>query len=284
MVDNQIFMPMKTFLKKASLILTLAIIGGCSEQPAENILIRGSNTFGEELAPRLGDEYARAHPGVRFDFEFKGTPYGLGALMVDRCDIAASSRLVNTNDIELAKDRNVEFADHLIGFYSVAVVVNAKNPVANLTRQQVHDIFTGTVKNWSEVGGPDAPIKIYIRNPVSGTHLGFQELALNTNAYAMGVKTFIDYATLDHAVATDPNGIGYSSFSTSIKIGVKMVSIDNIQPNDQNVQKGTYPYARPLHLYTNKGKETKAAADFVDFVTSSTGQRILAEMDFVPHP
>jgi phosphate transport system substrate-binding protein len=100
----------------------------------------------------------------------------------------------------------------------------------------------------------------------------------------MGVKTFTDYGTLDHAVANDPNGIGYSSFSTSTKNGVKLVSIDNVQPSDLNVQKGNYPYARPLHLYTSKGKERKAADDFVDFATSSTGQRILAEMDFVPHP
>src|SRR5205814_6210601 len=133
--DNHIFLPMKTFLEKTSLIVALAIIGGCSEQPSDTIIIRGSNTFGEELAPRLGDEYARAHPGVRFDLEFKGTPYGLGALMLDRCDIAASSRVVNTNDIVLAKDRNVDFSDHMIGSYAVAVVVNAKNPLANLTRQ-----------------------------------------------------------------------------------------------------------------------------------------------------
>jgi phosphate transport system substrate-binding protein len=275
---------MKKFLTQASVFIALAIIGGCSEQPSEVVVIRGSNTFGEELAPRLRDVYTGAHPSVRFDMEFKGTPYGLGALMVDRCDIAASSRLVNTNDIELAKDRNVEFADHLVGYYSVAVVVNSKNPLSNLTKQQVHDIFTGTVKNWNEVGGADAPIKLYIRNPVSGTHLGFQELALGTNAYAIGVKTYLDYASLDNAVAADPNGVGYSSFSTSSKGGVKMVSIDNSQPTVENVQKGAYPYARPLHLYTNKGKEKKPADDFVDFVTSGPGQKIVAEADFVQHP
>lgn len=275
---------MNTFLKKASLVLAFAIIGGCSEQPSDVIIIRGSNTFGEELAPRMCDEYARAHSGVRFDMEFKGTAYGLGALMVDRCDVAASSRLVNQSDIDLAKDRNVDFADHLVGFYSVAVVVNSKNPLSNLTRQQVHDIFTGTVKNWQEVGGPDAAIKIYIRSPVSGTSLGFQELALGTNAYAPGVKQFTDYVALDHAVSADPNGIGYSSFNTSTKNGVRMVSIDGVQPSDLNVQKGTYPYARPLHLYTNKGKEKKAAAEFVNFATSAAGQKILAGMDFVPHP
>jgi phosphate transport system substrate-binding protein len=275
---------MKTFFTKISLIVALAIIGGCSEQPAETIVIRGSNTFCEELAPRLRDVYTAAHPNVKIDMEFKGTPYGLGALMVDRCDIAASSRLVTTNEVELAKDRNVEFTDHLVGYYSAAVVVNSKNPLSNLTKQQVRDIFTGAVKNWNEVGGPDAPIKLYIRNPVSGTHLGFQELALGTNAYAIGVKTYLDYNTLDRAVAADPNGIGYSSFTESSKTGVKMVSIDNIQPSNQNVQKASYPYARPLHLYTNKNKDRKTADDFVDFVTSTTGQRILAEMDFIPHP
>jgi phosphate transport system substrate-binding protein len=275
---------MKTFLKKTSLIVALAIVGGCSEQPSDTIIIRGSNTFGEELAPRLGDEYARAHPGVRFDLEFKGTPFGLGALMLSRCDIAASSRVVNTNDVVLAKDSNVDFADHMIGLYSVAVVVNPKNPITNLSRQQVHDVFTGAVTNWKDVGGPDAPINIYIRNPVSGTHLGFKELAMGTNAYALGAKPFVDYATLVHAVAADPNGIGYSGFIFATKGGAKLVSIDNVQASDLNVQKGLYPYARPLHLYTNKGKEKKAAADFVDFVASQTGQKILAEMDFVPHP
>jgi phosphate transport system substrate-binding protein len=275
---------MKRFLTKPTVILALALLGGCSEQPAEKIVIRGSNTVGEELAPRLLEEYVKTHPAVRYEMEFKGTSYGIGALLLDKCDIAATSRPVSTNDVALGKERDVEFVDHPLGAYSVAVVVNAKNPVTNLTRQQVHDIFTGTVKNWNEVGGPDAPINLCIRNPISGTHLGFQELALGTNAYALAVKTFVDYPSLDQAVAKDPNAIGYSSFNTAKKSGVKAVSIDNIAPTDQNVQNKTYPYARSLHFYTNKGHEKKAATDFVEFATSSTGQRVLADADFVPHP
>jgi phosphate transport system substrate-binding protein len=275
---------MNNFLRKASVIVAFAIISGCSEQPAETIVIRGSNTVGEELAPRLMQEYVKAHPAVRFDMEFKGTPYGLGALMVDRCDIAATSRVVTTNDISLAQDRNVEFADHMIGSYSVAVVVNQQNPLSNLTRQQVHDLFTGAVKNWNEVGGPDAPVHLYIRNPVSGTHLGFQELALGTNAYAIGVKTFIDYDSLLRAVAADPNGVGYCGAKAATANKGKLVSIDNVMPTTENVQKGIYPYARPLHLYTNKGHEKKPVTEFVSFVTGADGQKVLAEMDFVPHP
>ncbi len=282
---------MKKVLKNASLLIALAIIGGCSEQatndsPAadkDSVVLRGSNTVGEELAPRLIQEYSKAHQGVKFDTEFKGSSYGLGALMVDRCDVAATSRVVNTNDVAFGKDRNVNFEDHSIGAYAVGVVVNAQNPTANLSRQQVHDIFVGTIKNWNEVGGPDAPINIYIRNPVSGTHMGFQELALGTNSYALNAKTFIDYKALVAAIKNDPNGIGYSSLKTATEGGAKLVSVDNIAPSDQAVQKGSYPYARGLHLYTNKNHDKKAALDFINYVTSADGQKVLAEMDFVPH-
>ena len=107
---------------------------------------------------------------------------------------------------------------------------------------------------------------------------------MGTNAYAPNAKTFIDYKSLVDAVAKDPNGIGYSSFSTAKKGGTKTVSVDNVEPTEQNVQKGTYPFARQMHLYTNKSHEKKPAVDFVNYVTSADGQKVLAEMDFVPHP
>ena len=283
---------MKKVFRNFPLVIALLVVGGCSEQSTtdttsgdkNSIVLRGSNTVGEELAPRLAQEYTKSHPGAKFDTEFKGSSYGLGALMVDRCDVAATSRLVTTNDVAFGKDRNVDFSDHLIGAYSVAVVVNTQNPASNLTRKQVKDIFTGTITNWKDVGGPDAAINLYIRNPVSGTHLGFLELALGTNAYASNAKTFTDYASLVQKVAADPNGIGYSSFNIAKKGGAKAVSIDNVEATGQNVQKGTYPFARSLHLYTNKNHEKKAALDFVNYVTSAEGQKVLAEMDFVPHP
>ncbi|MDB6058773.1 MAG: pstS1, partial [Verrucomicrobiales bacterium] len=283
---------MKTLLKNAPLLIALALFGGCSEQSAndnaaadkDNIVIRGSNTVGEELAPRLIQDYSKSHQGMKFDTEFKGSSYGLGALMVDRCDVAATSRLVTSNDVAFANDRSIAFEDHLIGAYAVGVAVNAQNPVSNLTRQQVHDIFAGNVKNWSEVGGPDAAINIYIRNPVSGTHLGFLELALGTNAYAPNAKTFVDYKSLVEAVKNDPNGIGYSSFKTATQGGAKLVSIDNIAATEQMVQKGSYPFARNLHLYTNKNRDKKTVIDFVNYVASADGQKVLAEMDFIPHP
>ncbi len=184
------------------LILLGAVIAGCSGGKPEKIVMLGSNTIGEELAPRLVAEYKKEHPTVAFELEFKGTTYGIGALIVGRCDIAAASRNTSTNEVELARDRGVEFNDYTIGAYDVAVIVNGGSPVGNLTREQVRDLFTGAVQNWKDVGGPDAPVHLCIRHPISGTYLGFQELAMENKPYALRTKTFTNYTELVQAVAT----------------------------------------------------------------------------------
>jgi phosphate transport system substrate-binding protein len=272
------------FLKSANLLL-LALLGtGCPATRTETIIIRGSNTIGEELAAPLIREYRKQRPDVVFDVEFKGTTYGMGALMAGRGDIAAASREATTNELELAKSRAIEFNDYVIGSYSVAVVVNAANPIGNLTPEQVRDIFTGAIRNWKEVGGSDAPVRLNIRDEISGTHLGFQELAMEKKPYALGLRTFTNYAEIVQAVARDAHGIGYTSIDLANQTGVKAVSIGGVAPSAQTVNQGKYPYARVLRFYTNKGTETPVAREFVQFVQSPRGQAILNQMGFVPRP
>ena len=271
-----------TLVGSLSLIVLSVVAVGCGK-PGK-ITIRGSNTFGEELAPRLIAEYRKEHPTVVFDTEYKGTTYGMGALMVERCDIAAASRPVSTNELQLAKDRNIEFNDHVIGAYSVAVIVNAGSPIGNLTRDQVRDIFTGAVINWKEVGGPDAPIHLCSRDEISGTHLGFRELAMENKPYALGLKAFTNYLGIIQKVGQDANGIGYASIDLVSKDGVKAVSIGGVAPTIASVNGGQFPYARVLHLYTDKMKESPTTRDFVQFVQSKRGQEILTRMGFVPRP
>jgi len=280
------------FLKSVSLILLGVVVAGCpaSKQTAETpetapsgkITIRGSNTIGEELAPRLISEYKKEHPSAGFDLETKGTSYGMGALMGGFCDIAGASRLPLKEELEVAQFRNVELNDYVIGAYSVAVVVNATNPLANLTREQVRDIFTGVIQNWKEVGGPDAPIHLYIRDPISGTYIGFKELTMENKSYASEQNLFTNYAAIVEAVARDANGIGYSGFNLAPHSGAKVMSIEGVKPTVTAVNEGKYPYARVLHLYTNKGKERPAAVDFIQFIRSPRGQEVLAQMGYVP--
>jgi phosphate transport system substrate-binding protein len=265
------------------------LLAGCTpaqQAPAlrndGKVVIRGSNTIGEELAPQLIAAYKKDHPAITFDLETKGTGYGMGALMGGQCDIAGASRLPNPDELELGRLRGVALNDYSIGAYSVAVIVNAANPVGDLTKDQVRDIFTGKITNWKDVGGPDAAIHLYIRDPVSGTYLGFRELAMDNKPYAHDPSMSTNYLGIAQALAQDPNGIGYSSFHRSSTDGVKAVTIGGVAATIESVNKGVYPYARTLHLYTNKASEETTAHEFIQFVQSARGQEIIAQMGYVP--
>ena len=280
--------------KSLGLILLGVIAAGCSpEKPAPEspatgkVVIRGSNTVGEELAPQLIAEYKKEHPAAAFDLEAKGTSYGMGALMGGYCDIAGASRLPTKEELEVAQYRNMQLNDYVIGTYAVAIVVNAGNAVSNLTREQVRDIFTGAIQNWKDVDGPDAPVHLYLRDPMSGTYMGFKELAMENKAYPPDPQTFTlsaSYEDIVQAVAGDPNGIGYSGMSLAKNPAVKAVSIGGVAADPATVNKGEYPYARTLHLYTSKGRETPATIDFIQFIQSARGQEVVARLGNVPHP
>ena len=285
-------------LKKASLlrsfglVLLSVVVAGCpagkqTQEPAADVkqlVIRGSNTIGEELAPRLIAKYRMDHPEVTFDLETKATGYGLAALSAGQCQIAAASRPANEVELKLAQSRGIEFNDYIIGSYSVAIIVNAGNPVGNLTREQIRNIFTGAVQNWKDLGGPDAPIHLYVRDPVSGTYLGFRELAMENRPYALGLKTLTNYSEIVQAVGQDANGIGYASIELATRNGVKGVSIGGVAPTISSVNKGEYPYSRVLRFYTDKAKEPLSARDFIQFVQSPHGQAILDQVGDVPRP
>lgn len=276
-------------MRNAGLFALCLLLASCSEEKKPEIaaggkvLIRGSNTIGEELAPRLIAEYKKEHTAAEFSVESKATGYGIAALLGGLCDIAAASRETSKEELELAKMRDIALNDYVIGAYSVAVVVNASSPIANLTKEQVRDIFTGAVTNWKDVGGPDAPIHLYIRDPISGTYLGFKELAMGNKSYAENLKLFASYEEIVRAVVQDANGIGYSSLSAAKNSGVKTVPVAGVLPTVETINKGQYPYARILRLYTNKAKEAREAKGFIQFVVSERGQKIMAQMGFAPH-
>ena len=100
--------------------------------------------------------------------------------------------------------------------------------------------------------------------------------------YALGVKTHTNYVEIVNAVGGDAQGIGYSSIELAKSANVKAVSIGGITPDAAAVKQGQYPYARVLRLYTDKTRENRAAMDFIQLVQSERGQKILAEMGFVP--
>jgi phosphate transport system substrate-binding protein len=273
-----------------AMLALFVLVPSCSkkEEPVQTgnsgkVLIRGSNTIGEELGPRLIAEYKKDHPAAVVEIESKGTGYGIAALLAGQCGIAAASRAPIKEELELAKERGIELNDYPIGAYSVAVVVNPACPIGNITTNQIRDIFNGTIQNWKEVGGADAAIHLCVRDPISGTYLGFRELAMENKHYASGPKTFTNYTGIVQAVAQDPSAIGYCSIGLASEPNVKALSVEGVAPSATSVKDGKYSYVRILRFYTNKAREEAPCKEFIQFVQSPKGQAILAETGNIPH-
>jgi phosphate transport system substrate-binding protein len=269
-------------LKKLAVFVTG--LGVLSAMADDKVTIRGSNTIGEELAPHLIAEYKKSHASANFDLEFKGTAYGIGALMGGFCDIAGASKPLNQDQRDLAAMHDVVFNEYVLGSYSVAILVNKDNPVSNLTSNQVQALFTGKVKNWKEVGGPDVPVNLYGRDPISGTHFGFKEIAMAYQDYDVHIHFFTNYLGVADAVAKDPNGIGYAGLDLVKHDGTKAVLIDGVNPSTESVNAKKYPFARTLYFYMVKDKEPVAAKAFVDFALSPGGQQVLTQMGYASKP
>ena len=245
------------------------------------VVIKGSNTFGEELAPALIRHYNALHPTATVTLESRGSETGIAALLAGDCDIASSSRRINDDEHRLARSRGLKLKVYLIGFYGVAVIVHRENPVTELTDQQVRDIFTGRTSSWQSLGGGNLPIRRYIRDPASGTYLGFQELAMAREPYSADAKRLQSYDEIAAAVAQDRAAIGYVSMSAANHTGVAALRINRVPISVLTVNAEDYPYARALRLITVEGREPPGVLAFLQFVLSSKGQAVLAGTGFV---
>lgn len=274
---------MKTYIR--TLLAAMVLASATLAAQAENVAIKGSNTFGEKLAPLLIKAYQEKYPDRKVEIEVSNSAYGIFSLLEGGCDIAASSRILNEDELRISRSENITLTSHAVGYYGIAIVVNAKSALRNLTSKQVRDIFSGAITNWSTVGGPDAPIAVHISSSQTGTYLGFQELALSQRAYRKDAQEHNTYAEISAAVGQDPNAIGFTAMSMVDTEQTHALSINGIAPSQLALSENIYPYARLLRLYTikTKGERSSPALRFVRFVRSAAGQRILEEAGFVRH-
>lgn len=245
------------------------------------ITIKGSNTFGEELGPRLTEAYRSLRPLVDIQIETAGSASGFAALLDGTADIASASRRPTDDERARFAAAGIELSEYPIGHYGVAVVVHDFNPLTSLTAAQVHEIFTGRITHWSGVGGPDLPVRLFIRDPVSGTHLGFRDLAMAGEPYVPGAQMRTSYAAIVEAVVADPGAVGYVGMQLTATPGLHAISIGRFAPTVLTVNEGWYPYQRRLWLYTDGNRETALARDFVRFVQTNPGQDIIEGIGFV---
>ena len=270
---------MKTNLTRLLAFFWLATVLGATA--AGKISIKGSNTFGEELGPQLISAFQKRNPAAVIDLESLGSASGIAALLEGACDIASASRGMNEDEQRLARSRGLRIKASTVGYYGVAVVVHESSPLKNLSDRAVRDIFTGKIQNWKALGGPDRPIEVLIRDASGGTHLGFQELAMERKPYAASARGVASYTALADEIAARPDAIGYVGMNLVSRPGLRALTINGIPPNDIAVNEGLYPYVRAVWLYTRETTADKTTERFLRFVRSKAGQKIVAKAGFV---
>lgn len=268
-------------MKITHFAVALSLAFAATGARAERLVIKGSDTLGAKLVPQLAEQFKAQNPGTTFDIAAEGSTTGIAAITDGTAQIGMSSRRAKPAEVGAASGKGVNMKPTIVAYDGIAVIVNANNPLKALTKAQVEQIFTGSVTDWSAVGGTGGKISIYTRNTSSGTYSDFKELAMKKRDYAGGSQKMAGNEQIASEVSKNPNGIGYVGLAYMKAGGVKVMPIDGVMPSIQTVQGKSYPYARPTFYYTN-GDPQGVAKQFVDFTLGAAGQKIVANVGFVP--
>jgi phosphate transport system substrate-binding protein len=274
-------------------LAVLLALGGCGRQgqQANSIQIKGSDTM-VNLGQAWAEAFMKANPEVSAAVTGGGSGTGIAALLSNTCQIAELSRVLNPEEIEMARKKGFEPRQITVAMDGLAVVVHPANPISRLTLDQLAAIFSGAVTNWKEVGGSDLPIVVLSREVNSGTHVYFKEHVLRrgqkegqaefaANALLMPSSQAIADEVRQNPGAIGYFGMGYISPREKAMAIAKDADSPYIPPTIENVISNAYPISRPLLMVT-RGQPTGLVARFIDFVLSDAGQKVVAKIDFVP--
>jgi phosphate transport system substrate-binding protein len=269
---------MKTTILRFLSVLALFL---SSTAHAERLVIKGSDTLGAKLVPQLAEQFKAEHPDATFDIAAEGSTTGIAALIDGTAQIGMSSREAKPAETMAAQAKGVTLKPTIVAYDGLGVIVNSSNPIANLTRKQVEQIFTGEVTDWSAVGGKSGTISIYTRNTSSGTYSDWKELAMKKRDYAPTAQKMAGHEQIAAEVGKNVNGIGYVGLAYMKAAGIKVITVEGKGPSPAAVRDQSWPYARPTFYYTN-GDPAGLAKAFVEFTLSPGGQKIAENVGFVP--
>ncbi|RKY33530.1 MAG: hypothetical protein DRP68_01980 [Candidatus Omnitrophota bacterium] len=287
------FFSAKIYEMKRCLLIILFLIG-CAQppqiqEPSGFIQVKGSDTL-VNAAQKLAEEFMKEYPYIFVAVTGGGSGVGIASLINKTTDIATASRRIKNKEKEIAKKWNVTPYEIIIGFDGVAVIVNKKNPIKKLTIKQLHDIYTGKIKNWNQLGEYNSSIVALSREVSSGTHIYFKERVVQLDnkkskeEFSPNVLLLSSNQAIVEEVASNPQAIGYVGMGY-LSSRVKALAIkdegDYFLPIPQNVIEKKYPLSRPLFMYTD-GEPTGIVKIFIDFVLSEKGQKQIEEVGFVP--
>lgn len=283
------------FAASAVLALTLAGCGGNdastdTSAPADNsgseasttavvsgtVSTNGSTSM-EKVILTLNEQFGINNPDVKVSYDPTGSGTGIEAVKNGTTDIGLSSRALK--DEETAEG----LKGTTLALDGIAIIVNADSAVADLTVDQIAQIFTGKITNWSEVGGADGEIACIGREGGSGTRDGFESIT-GTEGTCVLAQELTSTGAVIEAVKNNPQAIGYASLSAvEGKDGIKAITVNGIACTEETVLDGTYEIQRPFVLVTKEGQELSPAAQaYFDWAISADASDLIRSAGAVP--
>jgi len=275
--------------------------------------MHGSNTIGGSLAPNMAMEYLRAKGAkniriqpleklnekmvvgdvseqgktVQIKILAHGSSTGFKGLMSEDAEVWASSRPVKSKEIKQAKskiDLTSHVNEHILAIDGLAIIVNKKNAISELSKTQLGAIYSGEIKNWSELGGENRDINLYARDKNSGTWDSFKNMVL-AKQYTLHetARRFESSEALVDNVVNDEAGIGFVGMGFVGKSKLLAISdgpAQGFKPSQLTLATEDYPLSRRLFLYSN-ASENAYADEFIGFAEGIYGQEIVMQQGFV---
>ena len=240
-----------------------------AEELSGAVATDGSTSM-ESVIGILGESFMQLHPDVTFTYNPTGSGSGITAVQEGRCDIGLSSRALKDEQTEAG------LKGETVALDGIAIIVNNENPVTDLTLEQIAQIYTGEITNWSEVGGNDEEIVLIGREAGSGTRDGFESITGTEDLcqYRQELTSTGDVIT---TVSQNPAAIGYASLA-SVSDQTKTLTVDGVEPTEDTVRDGSYKIQRPFVLVTRDGEALSAQAQaFYDYAMSSEVADLIAQ-------
>ncbi len=271
------------------------LLTNCKEATKEiakpDIVISGSETE-FPLISSFAEEFENANK-LSISVSGGGSNTGMRDLMKGEIDIANSSRVISESEMNTLKEKNVKWAQVIVGSDAIAIVTNRAFQIGSLSLSQLSAIFSGKVSNWKDVGGPDRPIHSYGRNFNSGTH-DYMKHRLNINNFKSAMNEYETYAEIIANVKKDKGAIGYVSLSCLEKnvpkkyetihiVNVLLETENDFSPFDEEaINSGEYPLIRPLFQYYDAANTNSWIKKFIEFETSEKATALLKQNGYFP--
>ena len=272
-------------MKKFMIVAFFLVLVGFAFTPApDRITVKGSDTM-VILAQRWAEVYMKSNPNTAIQVTGGGSGVGISALINGATDIAISSRKMKSTEMDNMKSLyNTSGVEIACAKDGITIYLHPSNKVKELSINQLSEIFKGNIKNWKEVGGADAEIKLYGRENSSGTYVFFQEHVVKGD-YASSCATLPGTAAVVNAVMNDRNAIGYGGAAYAQGVEICKVKKDENSPGilatAETIKNDTYPISRYLYMYV-KNKPTEYMKSYIDWILGPEGQKLVVDMGYFP--